>query len=62
MKSRSHFEEDSASSQTLLIATEDQLDSLSNEKTRPENEWSERQQIKQALISSEVRYRRLFDC
>jgi diguanylate cyclase (GGDEF)-like protein/PAS domain S-box-containing protein len=61
MKSRSHFEEDSASSQTLLIATEDQLDSLSNEKTRPENEWSERQQIKQALISSEVRYRRLFE-
>ncbi|MEJ2305594.1 MAG: PAS domain S-box protein [Anaerolineales bacterium] len=31
------------------------------EKTRPENDWSERQRIEEALIASEVRYRRLFE-
>jgi diguanylate cyclase (GGDEF)-like protein/PAS domain S-box-containing protein len=34
---------------------------LSSEKTRPGNDWSERQQIEKTLMASEVRYRRLFE-
>ena len=61
LKTRSHLVEDNASSQTELDALEDQLANLSSEKTRPENDWSERQQIEEALMASEVRYRRLFE-
>ena len=34
---------------------------LSSEEARPEYDWSERQQVEEALIASEVRYRRLFE-
>jgi len=52
---------DSAFSQIHLDALEDQPANLLSEKTRSENDRSERQQIEAALIASEVRYRRLFE-
>ena len=56
-----HDRGDSSSSKTQLDVPEDQFVNLSSEKTRPENDWSERQQIEEALMASEVRYRRLFE-
>jgi diguanylate cyclase (GGDEF)-like protein/PAS domain S-box-containing protein len=53
--------EDRAFSETQMDALEDQPANLSSEKTRAENDWSERQQIEAALMASEVRYRRLFE-
>jgi diguanylate cyclase (GGDEF)-like protein/PAS domain S-box-containing protein len=61
LKTFVHLMENSASSQTQLDALEDQFANLSSEKTRPENDWSERQRIEEALKASEVRYRRLFE-
>jgi diguanylate cyclase (GGDEF)-like protein/PAS domain S-box-containing protein len=61
LKTRSTLAEERASSQIQLDAMESRSADPSNGKTRPENEWSERHQTKDALISSEVRYRRLFE-
>ena len=51
----------SSSSKTQLDIPENPLVNLSSEKTRPENEWSERHRSEDALMASEVRYRRLFE-
>jgi diguanylate cyclase (GGDEF)-like protein/PAS domain S-box-containing protein len=61
LKTRSHSLEDGISSQTQLDALANRFANLSNEKPRPENDWSERHQIEAALMASEVRYRRLFE-
>ena len=53
--------EENASSSTPLDVQVDQSANLSGEKTRPKNNWSERQQIEDALRASEIRYRRLFE-
>ncbi|MBP1704258.1 MAG: sensor hybrid histidine kinase, partial [Chloroflexi bacterium] len=61
LKTFVHLVENSASAQTQLDALEEQFGNLSDEKRRPENDWSERQRIEEALKASEVRYRRLFE-
>ena len=61
LKPRLHLVEERPSSQIQLEELESRSADPSNGRTRPENEWSERKQIKEALISSELRYRRLFE-
>jgi diguanylate cyclase (GGDEF)-like protein/PAS domain S-box-containing protein len=43
------------------VATDTGFSRRSSAKTRPEDEWAEHQQIEEALIASEARYRRLFE-
>lgn len=53
--------ENSPSSPIQPDALEDRPADFSSEETRPENDCSERQRIEEALMASEVRYRRLFE-